>query len=89
MVSDLCQHARAWSQSPSSSHAGEHHPTDYLSERIDKETKIAKQLGTLGGGNHFLEVVYSEGDEQVSRRAMGEGAPIPVGKPARSKSFVS
>ena len=44
---------------------GEHHPTDYLAERIDKEAKIAKQLGTLGGGNHFLEIVYSEGDEQA------------------------
>ena len=45
---------------------GEHHPTDYLAERVDKEDRIAKQLGTLGGGNHFLEVVYAEGDEQAS-----------------------
>ena len=44
---------------------GEHHPTKYLAERIDKEVKIGKQLGTLGGGNHFLEVVYSEGDDQA------------------------
>ena len=46
---------------------GEHHPTDYLAERIDKEDRIAKQLGTLGGGNHFLEVVYAEGDEQAGQ----------------------
>ncbi|CAL1130428.1 unnamed protein product [Cladocopium goreaui] len=43
----------------------EHHPTDYLAKRIEKEPKIGLQLGTLGGGNHFLEVVYSEGDGQV------------------------
>lgn len=43
----------------------EHHPTDYLAKRIEKESKIGLQLGTLGGGNHFLEVVYSEGDGQV------------------------
>ncbi|CAJ1419020.1 unnamed protein product [Effrenium voratum] len=43
----------------------EHHPTDYLARRLDREEKIARQLGTLGGGNHFLEVVYSESDEQV------------------------
>lgn len=40
-------------------------PTSYLETRIAKEDKIARQLGSLGGGNHFLEVVYSEGDEQV------------------------
>jgi len=40
-------------------------PTPYLEQRLARETKIAKQLGTLGGGNHFIEVVYSEGDEQV------------------------
>ena len=45
--------------------SGEHHPTDYLAKRIEKESKIGLQLGTLGGGNHFLEVVYSEGDGQA------------------------
>ena len=45
---------------------GEHDPTDYLAQRIDKEKRIGLQLGTLGGGNHFLEVVYSEGDEQAT-----------------------
>jgi len=40
-------------------------PTLYLEERLARESRIAKQLGTLGGGNHFIEVVYSEGDEQV------------------------
>ena len=45
--------------------SGEHHPTDYLARRLDREEKIARQLGTLGGGNHFLEVVYSESDEQA------------------------
>jgi len=43
----------------------EHHPTEYLAKRLEKESKIGLQLGTLGGGNHFLEVVYSEDDEQV------------------------
>eukprot|EP00930_Biecheleria_cincta_P070594 TRINITY_DN58223_c0_g1_i1.p1 TRINITY_DN58223_c0_g1~~TRINITY_DN58223_c0_g1_i1.p1 ORF type:complete len:382 (-),score=52.47 TRINITY_DN58223_c0_g1_i1:319-1380(-) len=43
----------------------EHAPSDYLARRIDKEQKISRQLGTLGGGNHFIEVVFSEGDEQV------------------------
>ncbi len=46
-------------------HSGEHHPTEYLAKRLEKESKIGLQLGTLGGGNHFLEVVYSEDDEQV------------------------
>jgi len=36
-----------------------------LAKRIEKEPKIGLQLGTLGGGNHFLEVVYSEGDGQA------------------------
>eukprot|EP00931_Biecheleriopsis_adriatica_P105525 TRINITY_DN80087_c0_g1_i1.p1 TRINITY_DN80087_c0_g1~~TRINITY_DN80087_c0_g1_i1.p1 ORF type:complete len:510 (-),score=75.23 TRINITY_DN80087_c0_g1_i1:133-1662(-) len=40
-------------------------PTEYLGKRIEKEKKLPCQLGTLGGGNHFIEVVYSEDDEQV------------------------
>jgi len=38
-------------------------PTPYLESMIHKQTRL--QLGTLGGGNHFIELVYSEGDEQV------------------------
>jgi tRNA-splicing ligase RtcB (3'-phosphate/5'-hydroxy nucleic acid ligase) len=37
-------------------------PTKYLKDAINK--KAACQLGTLGGGNHFLEVVEDE-TEQV------------------------
>ena len=52
-------------------HSGEHHPTEYLAKRLEKESKIGLQLGTLGGGNHFLEVVYSEDDEQVGLMLSG------------------
>lgn len=55
----------SWAKGTLKEISREHHPTDYLAERVDKEDRIAKQLGTLGGGNHFLEVVYAEGDEQV------------------------
>ncbi|CAL8470869.1 g10411 [Coccomyxa elongata] len=34
-------------------------PSKYLEEMMSAPN-IAKQLGTLGGGNHFLEVVYDE-----------------------------
>ena len=39
-------------------------PTQYLKDQL-LEPRVADQLGTLGGGNHFLEVVYEEGTEQV------------------------
>lgn len=39
-------------------------PTQYLKDQL-MEPRVADQLGTLGGGNHFLEVVYEEGTEQV------------------------
>ncbi|CAE7508582.1 rtcB [Symbiodinium pilosum] len=55
----------SWAKGTLQDISREHHPTDYLAARLDRETKIAKQLGTLGGGNHFIEVVYSEGSEQV------------------------
>ncbi|GMH40104.1 hypothetical protein BSKO_08008 [Bryopsis sp. KO-2023] len=37
-------------------------PTKRLESVFRKNPKIANQLGTLGGGNHFLEVVYDELD---------------------------
>lgn len=40
-------------------------PSNYLEARISKEQKVTKQLGSLGGGNHFIELVYAEGDERV------------------------
>jgi len=43
----------------------EHGPTQYLEPRIFREERVANQLGTLGGGNHFLEVLYDREDEHV------------------------
>jgi len=54
-----------WAQGILTDISAECPPTLYLESRIEREKKIAKQLGTLGGGNHFIEVVYSEGDEQI------------------------
>lgn len=34
----------------------------------DREAKAAKQLGTLGGGNHFIEICLDDGDEQGVQR---------------------
>lgn len=39
-------------------------PTDYLKEQL-LLPRVTDQLGTLGGGNHFLEVVYEDKNEQV------------------------
>lgn len=39
-------------------------PTDYLKEQL-MLPRVTDQLGTLGGGNHFLEVVYESKNEQV------------------------
>lgn len=39
-------------------------PTDYLKEQL-LLPRVTDQLGTLGGGNHFLEVVYEENEQQV------------------------
>lgn len=40
-------------------------PTHYLKEQL-RLPRVADQLGTLGGGNHFLEIVYDDTDaEQV------------------------
>lgn len=55
----------SWAQQTLKDISRECPPTRYLQERLAKEPRIAKQLGSLGGGNHFIEVVYSEGDEQV------------------------
>eukprot|EP00873_Tetraselmis_striata_P011724 jgi/Tetstr1/431988/TSEL_021465.t1 len=46
----------------------EYRPTSWLATQVEAEgSKAAKQLGTLGGGNHFLEarpfVVYDEGGQ--------------------------
>ncbi|KAK9807265.1 hypothetical protein WJX73_005302 [Symbiochloris irregularis] len=39
-------------------------PSSWLEEALH-DKKVANQLGTLGGGNHFIEVVYDEATEQV------------------------
>lgn len=33
-----------------------HAPSAYVLGALQESTKAARQLGTLGGGNHFLEV---------------------------------
>jgi len=38
----------------------QHKPTRWLRETLS--AKHTKQLGTLGGGNHFVELVYDEAD---------------------------
>merc|ERR1719454_1498298 len=38
----------------------EHKPTKWLRQTLSN--KHAKQIGTLGGGNHFVELVYDEKD---------------------------
>ena len=38
-------------------------PTDYLLAQL-REPRVTEQLGTLGGGNHFLEVVYDNTEQQ-------------------------
>lgn len=40
-------------------------PTNVLKDMIHKSDKARNQLGTLGGGNHFLEVVHAEDTGQV------------------------
>lgn len=39
-------------------------PTDFVKRRLSSE-KVQNQLGTLGGGNHFLEVVYEDQHGEV------------------------
>jgi tRNA-splicing ligase RtcB (3'-phosphate/5'-hydroxy nucleic acid ligase) len=39
-------------------------PTEYLKEQL-LLPRVTDQLGTLGGGNHFIEVVYCDQSEQV------------------------
>jgi tRNA-splicing ligase RtcB (3'-phosphate/5'-hydroxy nucleic acid ligase) len=39
-------------------------PTDYLKKQL-LLPRVTDQLGTLGGGNHFIEVVYCDKSEQV------------------------
>lgn len=39
-------------------------PTDYVMEQL-LLPHVTDQLGTLGGGNHFLEVVHDDRDDQV------------------------
>lgn len=43
--------------------SAQHTPSPWLLAKIDNE-KVPRQIGTLGGGNHFLEVVHDE-DERV------------------------
>jgi tRNA-splicing ligase RtcB len=43
----------------------EHPPSKWLLNQLGTNVKPAEQLGTLGGGNHFLEVVFDESDHQV------------------------
>jgi tRNA-splicing ligase RtcB len=37
-------------------------PSSWLKENICESDKTLLQLGTLGGGNHFIEVVHDESD---------------------------
>ena len=37
-----------------------HPPSRWLKEKLRADGKVATQLGTLGGGNHFLELVHDE-----------------------------
>jgi tRNA-splicing ligase RtcB (3'-phosphate/5'-hydroxy nucleic acid ligase) len=39
-------------------------PTDYLKQQL-LLPRVTDQLGTLGGGNHFIEVLYCDKSEQV------------------------
>lgn len=39
-------------------------PTGYVKEQL-LQSHVTNQLGTLGGGNHFLEVVHCDRDNQV------------------------
>jgi len=39
-------------------------PTNFVKEKLLTD-KVQNQLGTLGGGNHFLEVVYEDQNGQV------------------------
>jgi tRNA-splicing ligase RtcB (3'-phosphate/5'-hydroxy nucleic acid ligase) len=39
-------------------------PTEYLKQQL-LLPRVTDQLGTLGGGNHFIEVVYCDKSEQV------------------------
>eukprot|EP00929_Paragymnodinium_shiwhaense_P060991 TRINITY_DN30444_c0_g1_i3.p1 TRINITY_DN30444_c0_g1~~TRINITY_DN30444_c0_g1_i3.p1 ORF type:complete len:550 (-),score=123.08 TRINITY_DN30444_c0_g1_i3:178-1827(-) len=55
----------AWAKKTIDEISEEHPPTNYLRSRLGKEDRIAKQLGTLGGGNHFIELVYAEETNQV------------------------
>lgn len=38
-------------------------PTDFVKEQLNLP-RVQNQLGTLGGGNHFLEVVYEDDDQE-------------------------
>ena len=40
-------------------------PTEYLQRQLKQSKKAVTQLGTLGGGNHFLELVYQQDNGQV------------------------
>lgn len=40
------------------------HPSEYLKNQL-LLPRVTDQLGTLGGGNHFLEIVYEEKSEQI------------------------
>ena len=39
-------------------------PTNYVKEQLTLP-RVTDQLGTLGGGNHFLEVVHDDNDDQI------------------------
>jgi len=40
------------------------HPSQFLEDQLLLR-RVTDQLGTLGGGNHFLELVYEEQSEQI------------------------
>jgi len=39
-------------------------PTDYVKDQL-LMPRVTYQLGTLGGGNHFLEIVHCDRDDQI------------------------
>lgn len=44
---------------------GQHEPSKWLQNEIKSNPKVLDQLGTLGGGNHFLEILYDEKTHDV------------------------
>ena len=61
-------------------------PTPRLAAEA-KAPKAAKQLGTLGGGNHFLELLYDEGGcVWIMLHSGSRGIGAPRSPPARQET---